>query len=62
MDEILLLCVESDDPFLHRHTIRGQKEKVKQQQNTFCPSIDIHPEKENPVHNHQKTEDAKEII
>ncbi|SMQ63587.1 DnaD and phage-associated domain-containing protein [Bacillus sp. OV166] len=59
-------CEELDDTFMHRYTIRGQKEKEnnnkkenkKQQQEAFNPKIEKNPDTEN----NQKVVDVKEII
>ncbi|MDR6999693.1 DnaD domain protein [Neobacillus niacini] len=47
-----------DETFLHRHSIRGQKEKEK----AFDHNIEHNPDIQNPLLRNQKTEDVKEII
>ena len=60
------LCIEMDDTFSTRFTTRGQKEKQKekekQQQQDLYPSIENNPDVVNPLQNHPKTDDVKEII
>ncbi|MBZ5752590.1 DNA replication protein DnaD, partial [Metabacillus rhizolycopersici] len=58
---------EVDDTFMHRSTIRGQKEKEKekekekQQQKAFTPSIEDNPDIEDQALD-QNTNDVQEII
>jgi DnaD/phage-associated family protein len=59
-------CEEFDDTFMHRYTIRGQKEKQKEiekekkQQKALNPNLENNPDIVNPLQNNQK--DVKEIV
>ncbi|WHY94680.1 DnaD domain protein [Neobacillus cucumis] len=49
---------EMDETFLHRHSIRGQKEK----QSAFDHNLENNPDIENALQRNQKSKDVKEII